>query len=250
MGVLSAWWKPLRDSFRFRQSFLFVLAYEVLFVLGLAVLSSVFLRALGVIAESIRGITPQSNLEVVSQMKFFFVNSVLAALLFFVAVFVLYALVQMLTWSRVLGRPVTARFLAWSVWANSVWLLPWACFAWLLVVGVRGEFAAPALFVLGGLFVHVSWRYQRALFQHGIKVSVGVAFSESFGKLASFLVPYLVALVLLWVWGQVWSMVVFGMERAGWLVIAPTPFLLVLLGCVVFAPYFAWLKLYLAKISV
>lgn len=250
MAYFKTLWQQFRDSFRCKNVFVYVFAYEVLFVLVLAVLSSVFVRALGAIA----GLVPNVNLyaldaQVVSQMRAFFVNSLLVALAFLLVLFVAYSLIQMCAWARVLGKNVSGRFLVWCVWANSVWLLPWVLVSWFVIAGMRDQFAVLAFFVLSVLFVHLSWLYQRALLHHGIKKSVGLAFHVGFGQLGRFVGPYIIALAVLWVWAQAWAFVVFNLEKVGAFVAAPTSFTLVFLCCVVFAPYFAWLKFYLVKIS-
>ena len=127
-------------SFKFKFSFVFVLIYEVLFVLGLALLSWVFAQVLGSIATKIGDVNPYAFGDAtMSQMQTFLTNSILAAIIFLAAVFIWYAIMQVLCWSHVLNKKFSTRNILKFVWANCVWLIPWAVVGWLVLADGSGS---------------------------------------------------------------------------------------------------------------
>ena len=245
LTYLKATGKTFLHSFKFKLPFVFVLVYELLFVLGLALLSWVLAQVLGSIATNIGDVNPyQFGAETMTQMQTFLTNSVLAAVLFLFAVFIWYAIVQALCWGHILNKTFSAKAIARFVLMNIVWLIPWTLVSWFVIAGVKGNFAVTAVVVVSVLFVHLSWLYQRAVLSNGIKKSVSIAFNTGFGDVLTFIIPYLLALIVLWVWAQLWFVIVVLLQSRGILLEAGSAFTAVFLACVILAAFFAWLKFY------
>lgn len=242
MNYLAGVWKTFIGTFRFRMNFLLVLAYEILFFLAVAGFGMLLKRWLISIGTKYSGIsaflvTPENA----AMVKGFFFDSIIAGLGFVALCYVAYVILQAFSWRAVVGESPSTKFILRFAGLNIIWLVPWLLIAWFFIAGLKGNYAAGGVAVLVILFTHLTFIMQHT-FAHNnkrVKESIATAFTVGFGKLHKFIVPYLFATVLFILWMQVWRLIpqVTTMGFAG-----------VLLLCVIFAPFTAWLKFYIHRL--
>jgi hypothetical protein len=240
---LAKTWKAFRDSFKLGMPFLFSLASEILFFLalsGIAILSAKWLVSIG---SSFTGFNPYDISDKTAAFASSFITqSLLAIGITLLLVFIVYTICQALSWNAIFSRKLSFRFIRRFFLLNVAWLIPWVIVAWFFVVGLQGKFAAFGLVFLAIMFTHLTFLLQHAfLMDHGIKQSMGIAFSVGIGSIHKFIVPYIFAAAVYFLWSLVW----YAVPKSNNL-----GFSLVVLSCVIFAPYLAWFKFYLHKLLV
>jgi hypothetical protein len=231
--------KVFLDAFRLDIRFVFVLVYDILFFLLLAGVGVLGGKALGSIASGFTGInTSIITAETAAAVKSFFVTSIAAILGFLALVFIIYAVLQALAWATIIQRRPTIKYLVQFFLLNFGWLIGWTAVGWFFTAGLQGGYVTAGVIVLAILFTHLTFVMQHAfVFENkGIKASMGRAFSLGLGGIHRFIVPYLLAAAVFFIWAQLWRLVP---------VQTPSGFAFAALACIIFAPFLAWLKFYL-----
>jgi hypothetical protein len=228
-------------SFKRGFSFLFVFLYEVVFILSTTVLAFFYAGVLGRIGTSFGSIGAYAiTPEATAAVKSFLVNSLLATVVFLLLVLLLYTILQALSWQHVLRTKWSWAFLPRFLLLYLGWLTPWAVIFWFFVAGLRGTYAAYGLTILGILFIHLSFLFQQFVAKgDGFKKSVALTFSIGVGKIHLFLLPYAIGVVIWLLWSQLWRLLP---------QMSASPFALLAVLCLIFAPLFAWLKFFLSEV--
>lgn|GEM_PF-4445496 len=218
---------------------MFVLAYEILFVL----LTAGLFLALGDVLDFIGDSLVSANPVLIQQqsteaLRAFFVNSILAIIGTLVCVFILYVIFQWFGWKTVVKKP--AKF--WKFFLlNLIWLASWLVFDWFIIIGLRGVYAVIGVTILASAFLHLTGILHRTYVAGETQIGKAISktFAIGFGKIHKFVLPYALAVIVFVVWSQVW--ILSPVDSTG-------GFALISLFCVVFAPFLAWYKFYLNRI--
>ena len=238
-------WKVFIDSFKLKLPYVFVLAYEILFVLTVTALTFPLPRLLGAIGEKFTVVAPSRAAltpGAVDELKGFIFQSVSVFVGFMLAVLLAYLIFQSLAWLQITGGKHSKRFFWKFLLANFIWLLPWLFVMWFFVTGLSGKHAAYGLIFLAILFVYQTFIMQNSFVRDphlGIRKALGAAFSIGIGRIYLFIIPLLLAAVVFVIWSQVWRLVP-QIENLG--------FGLIILASLVFAPFLAWFKFYIDKL--
>ena len=222
--------------------FAIVLAYEIIFFLVVAGFLMLFRQVLINIATKFGGANPYAvSPEAVSAIKSFFYQSIAATLGLLLLIFIAYIILQGFAWLQVVGGKHSIRYFGRFVLVNLAWFIPWLVVMWFFIVGLQGSFAATGLIVLAILFTHLTFIMQHAFASdksYPIKKSMGKAFSIGIGKIHLFIIPYLLATIVFFIWSQIWRLI----PQTNF------NFALIVLATTVFAPFLAWFKFYLHRL--
>lgn len=235
-------WKAFLATFRdLNLSFAFVLAYEILFFLSVTGFALIARHLLGNIGVAFAGVDVRYVTEsTAAAVQSFFVQSISVFVGLMAAIFIAYVLFQGLAWFTVMHKKPTVKSIGKFYLANLGWCFGWGILMWFVIAGLRSGFAATAIIVLMCLSLHLT-----ALMQHGfisgmgVRHAMGFAFSTGIGKIHTFIIPYVLAVLLFLIWSQVWRLI--PLTQA-------TGFAYVALVCLIFAPFLAWYKFYLHRL--
>ena len=235
-------WKSFISACKLDLRFIFVLLYEILFVLVVTGLLWLFLDVVYRLALTAKDLpTAAFTPANVDLLKQFYVNSVIAFIVLFILIVFAYVIFQGLGWGQVLKKPLTPRFVWRFFLANLLWLVPWFLAAWFFIVAFQQTFVVWGMIIVAILFTHLTLLYQHELVAKGatIKEAISHAFSNGILGIHRFILPYVLATLVFLLWSQIWRF--FNLQT-------PSIFTAVMLAGIIFAPFLAWLKFYMNRV--
>jgi hypothetical protein len=202
-------WQDFLASFKVGKDFALVMLFDALFWAAFAILVLVLAQALRAPFAQL-GTIPTTQLTLgtvgaaVETIDYFFTYTIVAIVIFWLALILAYSASRGLIWLALLGKPVQVKFLA----RFALLTLGWAT-AWLLVliffltstVETVMPYAFIALMVLYAhltTILHCNYTKHRAMGQ-----AVKDAFATGFGKILRFAHPYCYFFVLYVIVNQV-----------------------------------------------
>ncbi len=226
-------------SFKHWRTILAVLLYDIIFsfiAFGLFYLTASLLNELG---QSVEGFASMPAAEsTLSLLQSFIAKSAALVIAFFLVLTSLYAFFRARMWQAILGFKANRKIYFWFWLTTLLWSAIWFVGLYAVMKGLQPSFAALGIAALPLLYVHFTTLLHHYFFtkKHSWESAVS-ALSTGIGRFYWFIVPYILAVIVFFLWSQVWRV----LPRPGDMFFAS-----LMLVVVILAPFFAWFRVFMA----
>ncbi len=235
--------RNLLESFKLKTEFAWVMFYDAVFCVAIALLGYALYRVLMAVVQPLSQIPVAAgaklgadNLEMYNNiLGAFFTKAIIVLIAFWLLILVAYTISRGFIWLTLLNKPVHLPFFARFSLLNLVWCTAWLVLGMFFVVSMSTKPAAYVFIAMMLLYTHLTAALHYSYTKNrAFGKAMAEAFSTGIGKFKAFVIPYCYVFIVYVLLSQVLLIV------SGNLMLAA--------AFIIFFAFMAWYRTYMRNI--